>query len=249
MLIEKHCDIIVLAEYSFDMDELLAEINANSKYSFSAIPNFGGCERIRGIIKNSYRIKIIQEQNRYKIIKLETTYYKLIMAMIHNVDRRNSDENERKEMLRIFNNDIREAETSHKTKNTIVLGDFNANPFEESLIASNAMHAIPYKDEVLTGHRTVNGVSYEKFYNPMWKLLAKEEAPYATFRYNNSKLTNYYWYMFDQIIIRPALISALDESTLTILTNCALVKDGKPNKAEYSDHLPIFCTIKEENLK
>jgi len=253
MTLEKSCDIVVLAEYSFDINELISLINVSGKKSFIMIPDNLGCKKIKGFISNTYNTEVLQEQTRYKIIKLETTYYKLIIGMIHNVDKFSSSENEQKEILRLFSNDIFEVETRHNTKNTIVLGDFNASPFEESLIAANAMHAIPYRNETTDKGRRVNGVYYEKFYNPMWKLLAKEESPYATFHYNNSKLANYYWYMLDQFIIRPGLIPAFDESTLNILTETKghkLIKEnGFPNKDDYSDHLPIFCTIKEEKLR
>lgn len=57
--------------------------------------------------------------------------------------------------------------------------------------------------------------------------------------------------MFDQVIIRPKLISAFEEDSLCIITettNHNLLKKDKPNADNYSDHLPIFFNFNEVNI-
>ena len=50
--------------------------------------------------------------------------------------------------------------------------------------------------------------------------------------------------MFDQVLVRPDLLSGFDEKKTKIITKtnfCSLLtKTGIPNKSAISDHLPIF---------
>ena len=96
------------------------------------------------------------------------------------------------------------------------------------------------------------GKEYEKFYNPSWKFLESSKIPYTSYRYDTSDLVDYYWNMFDQVIIRPRLIKAFDYEHFSILAKTQhheLILNEKPNINNYSDHLPIFCKFKEEKIK
>ena len=184
-------------------------------------------------------------------VKIETTYYKLLAAMIHGVSKLRSSPKEQELSIGYFNNDIIAHERGQSCKNTLVIGDFNINPFETACIGAGYMHAIPFPEEVRRHARQVGGAEYAKFYNPTWKFLGNRAAPYSTYHYDNSgKVDNFYWNVFDQVLIKPSLIPAFDESKLGIVTktkNHVLVKEnGKPDKEKYSDHLPLFCAIKEE---
>lgn len=252
LIMEKSCDIIVLSEYKEDISSLCNVLNIKSKEEYIPIPNYGGCEKIKGLIKKKYRIDSICEQTRYQIVKIETISYKLLICMIHNISKQHASEESQKEILSIFHHDICIEEEKYNTQHTLVIGDINANPFEISCIAANSLHAIPYIEEVQDPTRVSQGKKYLKFYNPMWRLLGNKEAPYGTFYYQNSDIVTYYWNMFDQIIIRPQLINSFDNDSLVIVTETKkhkLLNGYKPNKNNYSDHLPIFCTIKEENIE
>ena len=251
LTVEKECDIVILAEYSDAIIQFCNKINIMAKDAYAPIPAHGGCKRIKGIANKKYHIESIREQNRFQIVVVNTSYYKLIIAMIHNVSKLHTSEEEQKEILRLFHKDICEEEKKHNTKNTIVIGDFNANPFESSCIAANMMHAIPYIEELKSTARIIQGKEYQKFYNPMWKFMANRESPYATYYYNNSDMVNYYWNAYDQIIIRPHLLCAFEYDSLNIITettNHQLLKNRKPNKEKYSDHLPLYCILREENI-
>ena len=142
-------------------------------------------------------------------------------------------------------------EKTHNCKNTIAIGDYNANPFEESCISAAFMHSTPFYEEIVDKHtRTIQGKVYQKFYNPTWKFFGNKKAPYATYYYDNSgQMENYCWNAFDQVLIRPTLMRAFDEENLKIITETqthSLIDGGKPNKTAYSDHLPLFCVLKEE---
>ena len=194
----------------------------------------------------------MREQTRYQIAIVETAFYKLIIAMIHNISKLYGSDEVQKENLRMLNYDIQAEEQKHDTRNTIIIGDFNANPFEPSCVSANTLHAIPFPDEVKKTTRKVQNIEYQKFYNPTWKFFSRREAPYSTYYYNNSDMYNIFWNVFDQVVIRPQLIEAFVDDSLTIVSktkNHQFLGAKKPDRENYSDHLPLFCTLEEGKIK
>jgi hypothetical protein len=155
------------------------------------------------------------------------------------------------EIIRQMCVDIRNNEDKYHTYNTIIIGDFNSNPFEPACISGSALHAIPFAKETVKNTRVIQGTEYRKFYNPCWKFYGKRDVPYTTYYYDNNDMNNYYWNVFDQVIIRPQLINAFKDESLTIISgikNHELLKSNKPDKNNYSDHLPLFCSIEEGKI-
>jgi hypothetical protein len=251
LIIEKKCDIVILAEYDNTLDRLCTAINNLSRDEYTSISTTDGCQKIKGLVKKKYKIKSILEENRYQIVVIETVYYKLIIAMIHNISKLRASKEDQEDLLRRFHYDICNAEKNLKTKNTLVVGDFNANPFEPACISANTMHAIPFIEEVQRLSRTIQANDYEMFYSPMWKFWSRRKIPYATYYYYRSGMVNYYWNTFDQVIMRPQLINAFEYDSLVIVTetsNHQLLKEKKPDEDNYSDHLPLYCTLNEAEI-
>lgn len=250
ILIENSVDLLILAEYPYDTQTLCTVSSALSAIQYKSIPNYSKSYRIRGIINSKYNIESLQEQSRYQLVKINTSYYTLIVAMVHGKDKWNNDASTREEGISIFSKDIYDHEQKHNCKYSIAIGDFNMDPFERSCIGSSGMHAIPFVDSVVKSSRIVNEREYQKFYNPTWKLFGNEKAPYTTYHLDRTgQVENFYWYALDQVIIRPALIEAFDEKKLEIITQTKshnLLMKGKPNKDSYSDHLPLICCLKED---
>lgn len=141
---------------------------------------------------------------------------------------------------------IDEVEKQAGHKRTIMCGDFNMDPFEEGVIKAKGLHAINNKAIAVRNiKRTVNAKEYHLFYNPMWKLYNNEPVP-GTHYYNSSNYINYYWHIYDQIIMRPELVNCFNEDALRIITgfdNSLLTPNHQIDK-KYSDHLPIKFNFK-----
>lgn len=253
IILENNCDFIVLAEYPGNVEAVCNCLNTRGNKDFSAVPNMGGCDKIKAMINSVYRVESILEQSRYQIVKIKTSYYQLIVAMMHNISKLYASEEEQSENLRQMNYDILEKEKEHQTRNVLIVGDLNVNPFEKSCVAANTVHGIPYKEELRQEGRKVQGRIYREFYNPMWKFLGRKESPFGTCFYNQSALINYFWNIFDQFLVRPELADALDEESLSIITKTAtkslVDKNGKPDSRLYSDHLPVFVRIVEGKIR
>ena len=252
LIIENNCDIIFLAEYVDELNDLCFKLNIKSKEGYKILPNNKGCDHIKGLIKKKYCIESLIETSRYQILKLETTSYKMIIGAIHNHSKLHASVHKQRVELTTLHQDITKQEMECKTKNAIIIGDLNINPFDEICVEADTLFAIPYKNELKERTAIRGGREYEKFYNPSWKFLESNELPYASYRYDTCDLVDFYWNMFDQVIIRPCLIDSFDNKNFKILTNTQhheLIFKEKPNINNYSDHLPIFCRFEEEKIK
>lgn len=253
IIIEKSCDVIFLAEYpAEEILKLCNEVNVFSPQNYKPLPSYGGCSHICGLISNRYKtINVLHEDNRYAIFKIGMATGILLIAAIHNVSKMSGGTFDQLNVLQRICSDLTEQETKFQSKNSIMVGDFNINPFEETSVSPNSLFAIPYKEELKNTTAVRQGIVREKFFNPSWKFLSNQKAPYASYYYNSSKSDNYYWNMFDQVIVRPRLINAFNMDSFSIITEsetCQLMLNGKPNKNNFSDHLPIFFNIKEEKI-
>ena len=131
---------------------------------------------------------------------------------------------------------------------TIVLGDFNLNPFEDALVAAHCFHAASSRQVAARGERIVRGESYRFFYNPMWNHFGdRGPSPPGTYYYEKSAATDIFWNMFDQVLLRPDVMGHFDDDSLQIITRVAglslLSNNGHPSQSIASDHLPVLFSI------
>ena len=143
---------------------------------------------------------------------------------------------------------IQEAEEQIGHTRTLIIGDLNMNPFEAGVIGANALHGVMDKNIARRGSRTVQGRQYGFFYNPMWgKMGDMSQGPPGTYYYSNSNYVNFFWNMFDQVLMRPDLIDYFAEERLQILTSIngesLLATDGRPQISFGSDHLPVLTSF------
>jgi hypothetical protein len=141
-------------------------------------------------------------------------------------------------------------ETSTGVGETIIIGDFNMNPYESGLVAANGLHALPdlqYISSKVDG-RKIDGILYKYFYNPMWSFFGDNSLPYGTHYYREPGHVSREWNIYDQVIYRPSLSKYIDKTKLEIVYSIGgqnLINALKrPDKDSYSDHLPIILEIK-----
>lgn len=241
---ENDIAVVMLAEYNADSNELLEMLSKERV----ELKEYGSCsERIKifgKVEKISYRT-----DTEHAIIRVIND--KDILCCVHLNSKMYSGHQEFREILiEQIMEDVRRVEEELKTENTIIVGDFNLNPYDSSFIDARYFHGMPIYEEAKRKTRTIAGKRYSMFYNPMWNLLGDFEQPYGTYYYGGSGTTNTYWNMYDQVIIRPALKGRFISDSLKILTETQtrylLDRRGHPDK-KISDHLPIMFEIEEEN--
>jgi hypothetical protein len=80
----------------------------------------------------------------------------------------------------------------------------------------------------------------------MWSLLGDESRwPPGTFFRRESAAIGYFWHMFDQVLIRPALLDAFAFENMHVLTTTGArdIYDGEIIDASISDHLPLVVRL------
>ncbi len=178
-----------------------------------------------------------------------------ILATVHFPAIQQEQGDKQREIAVALRRDIEEAEleASDKEPLVVVIGDFNANPFDAGIAAVYGLNATHLEDIAAIGFRTGNGRPHPCFYNPMWRFLGVE--PWGT--YFNDKLTNpvrFDWFVFDQVLVRPNVIpffhlngkDAPGKPDLQILTSDGIVdfnlaaKRTKRESEAFSDHLPLY---------
>jgi hypothetical protein len=82
----------------------------------------------------------------------------------------------------------------------------------------------------------------------MWSHFGDAQGKTAgSYFYNSAQPVNYYWNVFDQVLLRPALAERFDPNTVNIVKAVGsrpLVRtDGRPDLANASDHLPLVFEV------
>ncbi|GAB4231488.1 MAG: hypothetical protein Kow00121_59800 [Elainellaceae cyanobacterium] len=209
-----------------------------------------GCEKIKIFTKFSPEfIPPVEEDVRLTIRHLRLPGVEnVLLAVVHFPSKRvMSDSSQNAESIELSNS-IKRAEQTVAHSKTVLLGDLNMNPFQEGVVNANGLHGVMSRQIARQGTRTVQSRQYPFFYNPMWSLFgdATSGSP-ATYYRRNAEQTEFFWYMLDQVLIRPDLLDRFDNENLQILESDGetsfLSDQGLPNKNLFSDHLPLLLKL------
>lgn len=247
IIVEYAITTVVLAEYKdnkSDLKKCLFEKGLDI-YDYSSPL----CERI---VVMSFE-KNIMKGRQTKYASFQIVNNRDILCCIHLPSQLHSDHQKRRNIaISKIVNDIMATEDEYKTKNTIIVGDFNENPYNEGCLSAERFHGIPISKETERETRIVSGEEFKMFYNPMWNMFGDFKFPPGTCYYvtGNSEMT--YWNIFDQVLIRPAVRNRFIDSSLKIITATKTInlinEKGYPCN-DISDHLPIMFEIKENNYE
>ena len=121
------------------------------------------------------------------------------------------------------------------------------NPFEVGMVAANGLNAVMARKVAQRGTQAVLRRRYPFFYNPMWSHFGDGiEGPSGTFYRNKNEHVTFFWNMFDQVLLRPELLSIFRNAELKILSangERSLLRNGVPDKKNASDHLPLLFKL------
>ena len=240
---ENKLDLIILAEYSDNAVDLindLASCGMSMKEYLSC-----GCQYIR-IFGSISDIQPGPQDTRYSVQIINNRF---ILCAMHLPSQLNSaNECRRHIIIKSIMNNIIKLEEKLETKNSILVGDINEDPYEDGCVSAEYFFGLPCRNDAEKMTRIIEGNPYYMFYNPMWNFFGDYSSPPGTYYYNGSDPANPLWRIFDQVLIRPCLIKDFvkDELKIATSTNKVSLLDlhGHPDK-KYSDHLPIIFEIKE----
>jgi hypothetical protein len=171
-----------------------------------------------------------------------------LLAAVHFPSKREwSDESQAAECY-VLADDIRAVEDDVGHRRTVLVGDLNMNPFEDGVVAAKGLHAVNTKGVASRGTRVIQGREYPFFYNPMWGILGDHSpGPPGTYFHQRAEQRVYFWNAFDQVLVRPELISRFDSTSLRVHSEVGGVvlekASGTPDPLVASDHFPITFAL------
>ncbi len=242
--------VVVLVECPANKNVLLKIMRMEGRYNrLTSHSRFGVFVRF----KNAYATRIAPPlgNNRSDFWHIQHPRAKeFLLCVVHGPDRRNYSPEKQALFFEGFRENIEwcEAKIGNR-ESTIVVGDFNANPFESAIASVRGLHAIPVSDVNGSHDRSVYDKVYSFFYNPTWRCYGSSvNGVLATHHHYKYEATELFWHMLDQVVIRPQLYPALMEKNLRIITKIGmtnlLASSGKPDRENCSDHLPLSFRLR-----
>ena len=240
---ENEITFVALAEYTASTDELLLLLRQQGIPMEKYISI--GCDRVT-VLGSIHKIEP-GPQSSHSSIQIWNN--RTILCCVHLQSKAYPDHEERRKItIGHIIKEIRDLETALDTEDTMILGDFNVNPYDTACVGARNLHGIPIYEEAKRQSRVVAEEEFFMFYNPMWNLLGDFQKPYGTFYYNGGDSNNTFWNIYDQVIMRPSLRERFVDSSLKIVTQTGSISflddKGHPNR-EISDHLPIVFEMRE----
>lgn len=245
---EHEIDVIILAESAVESASLLRMLNRDPLVGFHLTD--GSCKGIT--IFTRFSRDFLQkafESDRVSIRTLSLpARAQVILVAVHFPSKLHSSEWDQGFECTELARRIADQEESAGHRRTILVGDLNMNPFEPGLVGAAGLHSVMSREVATRGSRRVQGNEYRFFYNPMWNHFGDASGDTAgSYYYNNGQHVNYFWNVFDQVMLRPELAEGFDPGRLRILksagTRSLVRRNGRPDSTNSSDHLPIVFEL------
>jgi len=138
-------DVIILIENGDDLSSLLYELNEKRVLGFCTVDLLS--DRIKVFVRfSSELVRKHREETGGRRIILELVFpgrRTILLGVVYGLSRLYSEDEDREEFYRRFLLDLGEVEIEVGHDRTLVVGDFNADPFEKTMVSAAYFHAIP----------------------------------------------------------------------------------------------------------
>ncbi len=203
-------------------------------------------KRVGILCNDSYKVKYRDSSEFYLITTLNFNSIEIVICSVHFRSKRNGEVVQKRIIERTID-EINVALKKFDTNNKVVIGDFNINPYDDSMINIYNFNSVSSLNHRTKMHKTYREIDYDIYYNPFFSYQGDLSiGPPGTYFYEKETQTHS-WYIFDQALINSKFLENIDTQECNVLeklndTNLCL-DNGKPNN-RYSDHLPIKIKIK-----
>ncbi len=238
-------DVLILAECAIDLPELLKALNGSGGKPYS-LPA-GASEKIQ-IMTRFPGPSLVEEFEdpirglTLRELRIEGLSY-ILLAAIHLPSRINWNEKDYTLASTTIAQSITRTEDALGHRRTILVGDLNMNPFDPGVVGAQGLNAVMTRQLARRAERLVRDKSYRIFYNPMWGFFGdRTEGPAGSYYYRAATPSNHFWNIYDQVLVRPGLMDALEEVRILDSdgTDALLTRNGLPRRSSGSDHLPLL---------
>jgi hypothetical protein len=245
-------DILILAESAIPDDVLLNTLNSNLEREFVLVRGISRTLKFLMRYPQNMMISLL-DTDRISIKELIPPVGEgILIAGVHFPSKMYMKDEEQDLLCTEVIRQIESVEVQEDHRRTIVVGDFNMDPFSKGMISALGLHATMDKNIASKIKRRVGtSISLEEknyFYNPMWSILGDfSPGPPGSYYFKSNRINSYFWHMFDQVLLRPILLERFDNADLAILTSIGDVtlksSSGFPNSTIASDHFPLLFEL------
>ncbi len=250
LAVRHQADIVLLAESELSPAQILVALNRPAKIWQFAAPLISGREKIHIFTRlGKGNLAERLDAPRWTIRELARPALPAVtIVAVHLPSKLRSNPSSQAFECAELAADIRAIEAQVGHERTLVVGDFNMNPFEEGMLAANGLHGESSRRLAMARERVVEGKKYPFFYNPMWNFWGDAgRGPGGTYFHRSSDRVRLSWNLFDQVLVRPDLLPFFDNAELQILetdgVKSFLTRAGTPTTRDGSDHLPILFSL------
>lgn len=174
---EHAVDVLILAECDFDPASLLLRLNSTADpYAPTYLLPFNPSDRLKFVTRYPIdSMEVILDDGGVAIRKVRPPVGReVLLIAVHLPSKLHRTEKEQLLYGTRVAEAIRDAEAAAGHSHSVVIGDFNMDPFEDGMIAAGSLHGVNAKNTALEISREVDGVVQQYFYNPMWSRLGDE---------------------------------------------------------------------------
>jgi hypothetical protein len=250
LVLRHDVDVLMFVECTIPPEVMLATLNQQARPQFSLAKDYGICKKV--VIYTRFSRKFLTPRFD-DTDRLTIRHFKLpalddfLLAVVHLGSKMSYNGFDQLTESIILADHIRKVEEKIGHSRTVLVGDFNMNPFENGIVNAKGLHAVMTRDIAADKERKIKGKAYPYFYNPMWKFFGdgKNEPP-GTYYYRGSTYTTFFWNIFDQVLLRPVAMSFFNNDNLKIISEdgeISFLKNGRPDSSVASDHLPILFKL------
>lgn len=246
-------ELVILAESSSEANILALSLSQAVVGTYDLVPTPTGISRPLQILSRlpRGRISYVQESTDLTALRVDPVIGReLLICGVHLRSKLHLQSHDQALLTTRLRQEIEGLESKIGHTRTVLIGDFNMNPFEHGVVSSESLHAIPVRRVALRLSRKVSGQERAFFYNPMWNLFGDQDrSPGGTYYRSDSSTVCYFWNIFDQVLVRPGLITRLSVDGVRVLSSIGdkvnlLTPSGFPNAKEFSDHLPLLVSLR-----
>lgn len=248
LCIERRIDILILCEHEeLDIEHMLFRMRMDDYLMRGGY--FDSSKRLIVFHREDVNCSIHTDGKRYVVHRIsEKEGPEILLVSLHLSSQMHIDAIRQTHEISKVKAEIEGIEDKISNKLTLLVGDFNMNPFDRGMTDFFGLNSTMSLEEAQKLTRTVNGEALSYFYNPMWHYTGNNGMSLGTYYYRNSNV-NIDWNTFDQLVMRPQLLEHYCVENISIVTgsdSALYISDkGIPLKDKYSDHLPLYFELRK----
>ena len=228
---KQNVDVLMTAESPLESAEVLKAINNGNKMPFREPDKDSLCPRIQIYPRFPERFLVRKdESSKYtgRLVELPGARPPFLLYVVHFGSKLYMGEDSQAQAMPGFSTTIRNHEKGLGIDKTVLVGDFNMNPFETGMVSAEGLNAVMTREVASEVGRRYCDAVHPFFYNPMWSHFGDSthdahpigkptHQPAGTCYFSARESKSFFWNILDQVMIRPSLIQHFRPEDLKIV--------------------------------